>query len=175
MVLCAPIEIPSRKISFVQGDIVDFSFPETFDVVMSDNVYEHVAPADVPSHLASIRGALRLGGILILLTPDRLFGPCDVTRIIDNSYSGQIPAEGAHVNEITIRDVLKSLAAAGFGRFRSLLPTARSHGHLPSARIPTRALTMLESVRPIVRALQGMKGRTRMLTAFQINVIATAV
>ena len=141
---------------------------------MSDNVYEHIAPQDAPAHLASIRRALRSGGTLIVLTPNRLFGPWDVTRILDDSYSGRISAQGTHVNETTFSEIRPRLAAAGFGRFRSLVPTARSRGHLVRRRVPTRLLAAFERIGPLTRRLQAMQKRDR-LTDFEITVIATAV
>ena len=167
-------EIPERRMSFLRSDVVDFTLPETFDVAMSDNVYEHIAPQDLPTHLASIRRVLRPGGLLIILTPNRLFGPWDVTRILDDSYSGRTPAQGTHVNETTFGEILASLKAAGFGNFRSLLPTSRSRGHYQSLRLPTRLLAELERIGPLVRRLQAMPKHGR-LTDFEISVIAKAI
>jgi SAM-dependent methyltransferase len=173
-VFAQPTEIPERRLSFLRKDVVNFSLFEQFDVAMSDNVYEHIAPQDAPAHLASIRLALRSGGTLIVLTPNRLFGPWDVTRIFDDSYSGRISAQGTHVNETTFSEILPRLAAAGFGRFRSLVPTARSRGHLARRRVPTRLLAAFERIGPLTRRLQAMQKRDR-LTDFEISLIATAV
>jgi len=172
-VFVQPTEIQEHKLSFIRGDVVEFSLPETVDVAVSDNLYEHIAPQDIPTHLGSIRRALREGGTLVLLTPNRLFGPWDVTRILDDSYSGRTPAQGTHVNETTYAELLPRLRAAGFGRFRSLWSTSRSRGHLPRTRIPSRLFALAERVGPLVRRLQSIDKRAR-LTEFEISVIATA-
>src|SRR5262249_37205221 len=100
-VFVQPTEFPQYNLSFVRGDVVQFDLSEKVDVAVSDNLYEHIAPQDIATHLGSIRRALRTGGTLILFTPNRLFGPWDVTRIIDDSYSGRTLAQGTHVNETT--------------------------------------------------------------------------
>lgn len=172
-VFVQPTEFPEHKLSFVRGDVVEFSLPEQVDVAVSDNLYEHIAPQDITAHLGSIRRVLRTGGTLILFTPNRLFGPWDVTRIIDDSYSGRTPAQGTHVNETTYIELLPRLRAAGFSHFRSLWSTSRSRGHLLHTRIPSRVFALAEKIGPLVRRLQAIDKRAR-LTEFEISVIATA-
>jgi 2-polyprenyl-3-methyl-5-hydroxy-6-metoxy-1,4-benzoquinol methylase len=166
-----PSELPEHRLTFIRGEVIDFALPEKVDVVISDNLYEHIAPQDVPSHLASIRRVLQPGGTLILLTPNRHFGPWDVTRIIDDSYSGRTPAQGTHVNETTYTDLLPQLSDAGFERFRSLWPMARSRGQRSGARVPSRIFALAERIRPLMRRLQAVDKRAR-LTDFEISVIA---
>ena len=174
-VFVTPLELPERRLRFVRGDVVEFTLPDPpFDVAMSDNVYEHVAPQDVPRHLDSIRRALKPGGTLVLLMPNRHFGPWDVTRILDDSYSGRTPAQGTHLNETTYAELLPRLAQSGFGRFRSLWPTARSRGQRPGARVPSRLFALAERIGPLLRRLQALDKRAR-LTEFEVSVIATRV
>ncbi|WP_148614621.1 class I SAM-dependent methyltransferase [Nocardioides rubriscoriae] len=57
--------------TFVHGDVTDLDASEVFDLVLLDNVYEHL-----PEHeaaLAAIRRSLRPGGVLFLLTPNKLW------------------------------------------------------------------------------------------------------
>jgi SAM-dependent methyltransferase len=120
-------------IRFIAADIVDFDLracrgerldrtavDEPFDVVYSENVIEHIAPADLDAHLRSIRRVLAPRGILILLAPNRLFGPSDVTRIVDFTCSNRIPAMGTHLNEMTVGETIDRLRSHGFRRFRAI-------------------------------------------------------
>ena len=108
------------QVEFHLGDIVEFETDETFDVVFSDVVIEHIAPADLPIHLASVRKALRPGGKFIVVTCNRLFGPTDVTRIIDFHNVNRVPAMGTHLCEMSFTELQDLLKANGFGRFRTV-------------------------------------------------------
>jgi len=58
-------------LSFRQGGVHDLSEVEAFDLIVLDNVYEHL-----PAHelaLERITAALRPGGLLYLLVPNRLW------------------------------------------------------------------------------------------------------
>ena len=109
-------------VRFINSDIIDFDVGRKVDVVFSDNVFEHIAPADVPAHLRSVRNALTAAGTFVVATPNRLFGPSDVTRVLDYSYTGRTPASGSHVNETTYRDLVRALRGAGFRSFTALPP-----------------------------------------------------
>jgi len=110
--------IPSPIIEYRSTSVVEFHLEVEFDVVFSDNVTEHIAPADLPVHLASIHRALKPGGTFILIMPHRFFGPSDVTRIIDNTYSNRVPAMGSHLNESTYREMRAALQRSGFVNLR---------------------------------------------------------
>jgi len=121
-----------ENVRFIAADIIDFDLGRRFDVVFSENVIEHIAPADLEAHLRSIRRALADPGRLILLAPNRLFGPSDVTRIVDCTYSNRIRAMGSHLNEMTNREAIAALRGNGFRRFRAI------------SRIPLAAQIALE-------------------------------
>ena len=121
----------SRKeeFRFVQADVISFDLERSFDVVFSHQVLEHIAPMDVAEHLRSIHAALRPGGTFIVLLPNRYWGPHDITRIVDNTFSGRVPAAGSHLNESCYTDLIPMIEAAGFGAIRTTLPLAV---HLPA-------------------------------------------
>ena len=64
----------TATVVFLQRDIVDFRVEQSFDVVFSNQVLEHIAPADLPAHLQSIRRALKPGGNLHLLPAQQVVG-----------------------------------------------------------------------------------------------------
>jgi SAM-dependent methyltransferase len=131
-------------IEFIWGDIIEMPEMGKFDVAISDNVFEHIAPQDADRHLQSIVRSLRRGGTFIALIPNRLFGPSDVTRILDFSYSGRIPAKGTHLNESTYSEMRKYLLGYGFRNLRTVIPIPRLKFWMGSTRIPISSLIFLE-------------------------------
>lgn len=166
-----PPREPIDGVEFRRSSVVSFLLDERFDVVMSDNVYEHVAPADAAVHLRSIRDSLRPGGLAIILTPSRLFGPWDVTRIVDDSYRGRVPAQGTHLNETTYRELCGCLKTCGFVRCRSVIPLARIRPTLQTVRFPAALLGWLELVPGLVAAVR-VWSRKLHLPALEVTVIA---
>jgi SAM-dependent methyltransferase len=72
----------SKGVVWEQTDGVNLSnfFPEnTFDYVLSDQVFEHLHPDDHIIHLAEARKVLKPGGQYILRTPHRSYGPSDLS------------------------------------------------------------------------------------------------
>jgi len=118
------LEAFAQSVRFICQDITSFTLDKTFDVVFSNQVFEHIAPADVTDHLNSVYSALFPGGTFIILTPNRLWGPSDVTRIVDNTYTGCVPAQGSHINERSYTELLPLLLSHGFEHVRTILPFA---------------------------------------------------
>jgi ActR/RegA family two-component response regulator len=100
----------SESIEFDEINVVKFTTNERFDLAISDNVFEHIAPADKHFYLGSIRSTLQDDGTLILIIPHKNFGPSDYTMIKDDSRSGAIMAQCAHLNETTYTQVIEDLA-----------------------------------------------------------------
>lgn len=95
-----------------------FEPPETYDVVVSDQVIEHLHPDDLESHLRSVQAILRKGGRYIFNTPNSYTGPHDVSRVFNRGE-----AEGMHLKEYTCREMIEIASSAGFGFMRyGLIP-----------------------------------------------------
>jgi len=120
-----------RPFQFLQEDITDFTVPQQFEVVFSHQVFEHIAPADSVTHLRSIHSALVKGGVFIVCLPNRYWGPQDITRIIDNTFRGRVPAQGSHLRESSYSEMIPLLEANGFRRIRTVVPFG---AFLPAAR-----------------------------------------
>jgi len=86
-----------------------FEPPETYDVVVSDQVLEHIHPDDLESHLRSAHSILKRGGRYIFNTPNKYTGPHDVSRIFKRSEP-----EGMHLREYTCRELFEAARRAGF-------------------------------------------------------------
>ena len=127
----------SSEIDFIIGNIIDFDIEEKFDVVYSNQVIEHIAPVDITMHLTSVTRAMKNDAIFILRSPNRLFGPCDLTRIIDFTYTGKTPAKGTHINETTYSEIIPILRESGFTHFRTICYLSKINFYLKHARFST--------------------------------------
>jgi SAM-dependent methyltransferase len=147
-----------RPFRFLQEDITSFTVPHLFETVFSHQVLEHIAPADTPSHLASIREALVKGGTFILCLPNKYWGPQDITRIVDDTFRGRVPAQGSHLNESSYTELVPFLEKSGFRNVKTLLPLGAFLPWLCGVRVRPRINQMLES-HSALRALNNLIAR----------------
>lgn len=109
---------------------------ESVDVAYSCHFLEHLHPEDALEHAAEVRRVLRPGGAYLGVTPNRVWGPHDISRYFDD-----VP-RGLHLKEYTHADLARIFRRAGFRRTRVLrgvgvpprfapvLPTALAEGFL---------------------------------------------
>ena len=109
--LCNKLDI---KVFYGSADSLDFP-SGSFDVVFSQEVLEHLHPEDVPMHIAEAFRVLRSNGILAVETPNRRTGPQDISR------GSTRVAEGLHLKEWTVRELIQMFQKAGFVKVRGLL------------------------------------------------------
>jgi ubiquinone/menaquinone biosynthesis C-methylase UbiE len=81
---------------------------ESVDLVFSYQVMEHIHPDDVIDQLRDIYRVIKPGGSYYCITPNRLYGPHDISRGFDRE------ATGLHLKEYTITDLLRLFRDAGF-------------------------------------------------------------
>jgi SAM-dependent methyltransferase len=79
------------------------------DVAFSDQLMEHLHPDDAIVQLRNIHRALKPGGAYVCVTPNRIYGPSDISAFFDDE------ARGFHLKEYTVREVRELFRAAGFG------------------------------------------------------------
>jgi SAM-dependent methyltransferase len=89
--------------------LAQFEPPDSVDVVISNQVVEHLHPDDVSSHLAGALAILRPGGRYILTTPHAAFGPSDVSAIFGCTVS-----QGTHLREYPWSELVRLSRTAGF-------------------------------------------------------------
>ena len=145
-------------IRFLRRDVVAFGVDRAFDVVFSHQVLEHIAPADVGEHLRSIHAALVQRGQFIAILPNRYWGPQDITRIVDNTCTGRVPAQGSHLNESSYSELMPQLEAAGFRNIRTILPFAHYVPFLRDVRVRpwlNRFIERNQAVRRLMNAVQS--------------------
>jgi len=132
----------------------------TVNVVYSNQLMEHLHPADAVDQLQHIYRVLTPGGRYVCVTPNRLSGPWDVSRHFDRV------ATGFHLHEYTVGELESLLRAAGFRRIDAYVG-ARGH----YVRVPIRLISGCERAlmalpeavswrvahSPPVRVLLGMR------------------
>lgn len=106
--------VPDLRIVLGTADRLDFP-PCCFDLAFSQQVLEHLHPDDVPVHLAECYRVLRPGGVLCIETPNARAGPQDISR-------GFVPvAQGLHLKEWSVAELIVEFRRAGFRRIQGLL------------------------------------------------------
>ena len=161
------------EIQFICGDIIDFYTNQRFDVVFSHHVLEHIAPDDLETHLKSIKRSLKRGGLFIVILPNYLFGPSDVTRIKDFSYTGKTKAQGTHLNETTYSDLIPILKSNGFGNFKTVFPIPKVKYLFPSFRIKPSILMNIEKNKIWIKFLHSIRFNRQCVARLGITLICT--
>ncbi|MDP9360560.1 MAG: class I SAM-dependent methyltransferase [Acidobacteriota bacterium] len=126
------------------------------DLAFSSHLIEHLLPADALLHLREIRRLLAPGGRYVCVTPNRLWGPHDVSR-----YFSDEP-EGLHLREYTHNELLGLMKKAGFRNRRIIAHLGGTGAVIP--HIASRALEAALAITPTSfrrRALDVLsRGRT---------------
>lgn len=105
-----------RGLDVVRGTASCVDLPdECFDVIFSQEVVEHLHPDEVHGHFREAFRLLKPNGILITETPNRRTGPQDVSRGFTRV------AEGLHLKEWSVRELIGLFQDAGFVKVRGLL------------------------------------------------------
>ncbi len=165
--------IPKREtsIEFIKGDIVEFDLNYKFEVIFSCHVLEHIGPSDLPIHLSSIRNALSEHGEFILIMPNRLFGPSDVTRIIDYTYTNRTISMGTHLNESTYTEMIPMLAEQGFSKFWTVLPIPLIMYYFPKIRMTPNIMIFIENNATIMNLLYRIRIGSKCIAKFPVILI----
>lgn len=162
----AACEAEPPNLTRVVSDGRSVDLPEaSVDVAFSDQVIEHVHPDDVVEHLRNIRRALRPGGVLFCVTPNRLYGPSDISGYFEDV------ACGLHLREYSLGEIAALLREAGFAFVQPWVGARGWYVRLPLAlllaveagfeTLPARARRRIASLAPL-RALLGVR-----VTAFR--------
>jgi SAM-dependent methyltransferase len=84
------------------------------DLAYSKDFIEHLHPEDAKGHLKEMRRTMKPGGSYICITPNRLSGPHDISRLFDEQ------AKGLHLKEYTNTELYALFKSAGFSKVRIL-------------------------------------------------------
>ena len=103
-------ELPANvKLVITDGRSIDVP-PASVDVAFSDQLMEHLHPDDATEQLRNIHRALKPGGVYVCVTPNAVYGPCDISMQFDDV------ARGFHLKEYRLAEVRALLRDAGFPR-----------------------------------------------------------
>lgn len=142
------------------------------DVAYSCHFLEHLHPEDALDHLADVRRVLRPGGAYLVITPNALWGPHDISRYFDEV------ATGFHLQEHTHVGLARAMRGAGFARTSVL----RGIGRPPELKpLWPHALveTMLGALpagwaRSVLEGLAGQRGAPPFRPLEQVKVVGFA-
>ena len=84
----------------------------SIDVAFSDQLMEHLHPDDAREQLHNISRSLAPNGVYVCVTPNRLYGPRDISGHFDDV------ATGFHLREYAARELRQLLLDAGFSKVR---------------------------------------------------------
>jgi SAM-dependent methyltransferase len=128
------VRLPGN-VEFIHTDGFDFRLPAgSIDVAFSDQVMEHLHPEDALRQLEAIHALLAPGGTYICITPNRLYGPHDISQYFDPV------ARGLHLREYSVSEVMSAFRQAGFGRVQAYTVTHQR----PIMRVPNLVVTAVE-------------------------------
>ncbi|REJ80663.1 MAG: methyltransferase domain-containing protein [Acidobacteria bacterium] len=82
--------------------------PQSVDLAFSSHFAEHLHPDDLADHLRDVHRWCAPGGSYVMVTPNRLFGPHDVSGYFSHQ------AQGFHLREYTHRELAAAFAQAGW-------------------------------------------------------------
>ncbi|HEY4194326.1 MAG TPA: class I SAM-dependent methyltransferase [Mucilaginibacter sp.] len=92
-------------------NLTDYEPQQHYDLVISDQVIEHLHPDDIGIHFSNVYHLLKPGGRYIFYTPHYYIGPGDVSRVF-----GTLEAEGMHLKEYKYSEICSLLKLSGFSK-----------------------------------------------------------
>lgn len=148
------------NLELVLSDGVSLPVPEgSVDVAFSDQLMEHLHPEDAAAQLAGIHRSLASGGRYFCITPNRLYGPRDISAHYDEA------ATGLHLKEYCARELRALLLRTGFRKVRFYCGARGLYARLPYGllaaaetlfeALPSRLRRRLADIPP-ARALLGL-------------------
>lgn len=89
---------------------------ETYDVVISNQVIEHIHPDDLIKHFLGVKSILKDEGRYIFTTPNKLEGPSDISKV----FKCDKPM-GMHLKEYSNKEIKKLLYNSGYDKIFAVL------------------------------------------------------
>jgi len=156
----AQAELPAN-VRYVMTDGRAIDVPAgSVDVAFSDQLMEHLHPDDASEQLANVHRALKPGGVYVCITPNKLYGPSDISAFFEDE------ARGFHLREYTLRDMREVFARAGFGAMHAYVGARGHFFRVPCAlleafewtleRLPVRVRRRLADTQ-VLKALLGLR------------------
>jgi SAM-dependent methyltransferase len=104
-------ELAPPNFRYELSDGVSLPLPdESTTLAISNQLLEHIHPDDTMPHLREVHRILAVGGRYLIMTPNLVSGPHDISRYFDRR------ARGTHLREFDAETIRNCLRAAGFER-----------------------------------------------------------
>lgn len=112
-------DMPSNLIPVLPEQLDSVVAPGSVDLAFSCHFLEHLHPDDLQDHLGQALSRLKPGAPYLMVTPNRLHGPHDIS-----GYFSETP-EGFHLREYSHGDLAAELRSAGFASVQALVGVGR--------------------------------------------------
>lgn len=160
--------LDAPNLEIVVTDTPPYPLPDAcVDLAFSSHVIEHLRPDDALLHLVEVRRLLAPRGRYICVTPNRLWGPHDISR-----YFIDTP-EGLHLREYTHNELLRLMKKAGFRHRRVIATLGGVDSLLP--HVATRLTEGLLAIAPVGLRRRGLdflsRGRNAPLRLFEQVIV----
>ncbi len=109
---------PNLHVHVIDGVHIPVA-PASITLAYSNQLMEHLHPGDARAQLAEIATALAPGGRYIVITPNGLTGPWDISRLFSTTPTG------FHLREYANAELTGLLHEAGFKRIRAFVSIRR--------------------------------------------------
>lgn len=140
----------AERLELVVTDTPPYPLPDaSFDLAFSSHVIEHLREDDALQHLREVHRLLAPGGRYVCVTPNRLWGPHDVSR-----YFSDVP-EGLHLREYTHNELLALLRRAGFRHRRVIAAIGAGDAFVPHA--VTRLMEGILAIAPVAARRNALR------------------
>jgi SAM-dependent methyltransferase len=115
------VDAHARTPEVIVCDTPPYPLPDgCVDLAFSSHTIEHLVDEDALLHLREMRRLLAPGGRYICVTPNRLWGPHDVSKHFSDV------AAGLHLREYTHGELIGLMKKAGFRRCRVMGPHVKT-------------------------------------------------
>jgi len=135
------------------------------DVAFSNQVMEHLHPDDALAQHREIHRILVPGGTYLCITPNRLFGPHDISKHFDDV------ATGLHLREYTNTEVARIFRSIGFRKCRRFISRGDHVIVLPEFPAPVLEW-LLERVSASSRRAASSWSLLRLLMGGDVKILA---
>lgn len=105
-----------ENVTVIISDGISIDVPTcSVDLCYSFQLMEHLHPDDAFEQVKEIYKSLKNNGMYICITPNRLYGPSDVSKYFDDE------AQGLHLMEYTYSEISKLFKKAGFQKIKPFI------------------------------------------------------
>lgn len=150
-----------QNFEFIIYDGCNIPLPQGgVNVAYSNQLMEHLHPDDANEQLRSIYDVLTNGGLYLCMTPNRLYGPHDISGYFDDV------ATGFHLKEYTVTELVRIFKKVGFSKIWLLLGAKGVYISFPAlpicwlegllSKLPNTLSKKISSLTPI-KLLLGIK------------------